>query len=374
MSWSSDVGDAAVGALQELERRGMLGSIASVRHFKSLQMPVYRRRLAEAMSSGSIKNTVGLDKCIASLRHEQAVSWHWREDNPNLEASKGVFTHSLLERGILRGHLPREGRINFLHLISHCHHYSVTVTDDMAKRAFAASVPTPALTFNAGGWVYTSRRPLPPIDAVHKAKLYTDEAYAQYRDQMLSKKFNVQRVEVGEDELMVLTVQGHSESPSTVRIYNPSRVKAVPNSLASVPVKVVFLQARQLTAPAEHVLAAAASGAVVAVWGGSGDVNYVTNRITAATPGLRSTDINVYVRGDLRLPPGVTASSLLLRVLGHPAHFVQRVCMLSLLGKGNPSRTFASRRNGSVYVHSCRPTLLLTGGRWGPVAACRRRC
>jgi hypothetical protein len=89
MYWANHCPDLAVRALVTLEKSGLASTPGSLRNFRKLLTPRWRRALAENILAG-VRNQADLEKLIGNLRHQQLVEFHWRTGNPNIEDDKGV--------------------------------------------------------------------------------------------------------------------------------------------------------------------------------------------------------------------------------------------------------------------------------------------
>ena len=95
MYWSLSCADITVDALRTLEEAGLAATPGSLRSFRKLVTPEYWQQLSEEIRRG-IRTASQLEHTINVLRHEQWVSFHWRSDNPMLDAEKSVsfFLHA----------------------------------------------------------------------------------------------------------------------------------------------------------------------------------------------------------------------------------------------------------------------------------------
>ena len=201
------------------------------------------------------------------------------------------------------------------------------MSDLNLKRSFSAAVSESALTFAYGGWKWSPTSQEPPIASVLTAKLYTDEAFASVRHQLLQRRYRVQPVEGSSDEVFTLHIQGHGpgEADNKLRVYCPSRIAGVPSNVVDLDFSLVVHHAQPLREPPHHVPAALAKGAMTVIWGSPNDVTYCYTKMASVGAPIRTVDMQYYIKGNLGAMDH-TAQCQLIRVMGDPRHFRAKVC------------------------------------------------
>ena len=202
------------------------------------------------------------------------------------------------------------------------------VGDAQLMHNFSAAATDVALTFNAGFWVYSGDRPFPPWGVILQARLYTDPLFAPLRQQLMTKRFRATSGAASAGEVLVLTVEDHQDVTRTLvlRMYSPVKTAAVPSSVSELSVRMVLHHARPLRAAPPHVVAALAAGALTVVWGTAGDVAYVTTHMPPTGSPTRSVDVMYFIRSRLQAHGDHLCSSQVIRIMGHPTQFSQKVC------------------------------------------------
>ena len=84
----------AMQALQRLEERGPL-TLHFLRCLRGLLTPQWRSVACRSLLERGCTPKKFQQACTQAI-HEQWVSWHWRQDNPRLDAHKGVFLRPLV--------------------------------------------------------------------------------------------------------------------------------------------------------------------------------------------------------------------------------------------------------------------------------------
>ena len=202
----------------------------------------------------------------------------------------------------------------------------LTVTDANLRTSFASAATDQALRIAWGGWSWRPDKPYPDWQAVLAAKLYTDEEFLPLRKVLMAKRFRATQAPGSSMDVMTVKVEGGVDGgrSTTIRTYAPRTVRGVPDNVAGVIVRLAIHHARALAAAPEHVHAALSAGGLVAIWGVTADVRYVSAQVPDVGFPLTTVDILLFIKG--RVSGVHSCQQLLVRLAGTTGHLTHQVC------------------------------------------------